>query len=200
MLTQSLPTRPRPFRDRMQGPGGYYNIGNAISLIVGIATPIIASGDVAAIGTFLAGSGSAIALTTATFVFFISGECYHRAWACGAPPDARLNRWGDTLSGMGAIALGIALFMLGQPVLAAFSGLLHALGKFGSAWHGPRRSAAATPDLFRSAVLVSRIPAMIAAMLALLAPQIDSAQMVVTLSLLISYFCWTKADLLLFRS
>jgi hypothetical protein len=111
-----------------------------------------------------------------------------------------LKRWGDGLSGVGAIALGLVLVMLSQPVLAAFSGLLHALGKFGSAWHGPRRVASTLPDPFRTAVLVSRLPAIVAALAALTQPHLSRPTMIATLSLLASDLLWTKADLLLFRS
>ena len=63
-------------------------------------------------------------------IFCWSGEAYHRAWTGAKAPDPRLNRLGDHLSGIGALALGMALFLSGEPLLAATSGLLHAAGKF----------------------------------------------------------------------
>ena len=65
-------------------------------------------------------------------IFFWSGDDL-RAWAGGFPPNARLNRRGDLLSAFGALMLGLGLFLLGQPLLAATAGLLHAAGKSGSA-------------------------------------------------------------------
>ena len=131
---------------RVTGPGGLYNVGNAIGILGGIALHIAATAPsggsdlghgLLATFEYLAGSFGAAALTLAMLVFFWSGEQYHRAWRHGAPPDARLNRIGDVSSGWGALLLGFGLFLMGQPLLAATAGLLHAVGKFGSAL--PRR-------------------------------------------------------------
>ena len=120
----------------MAGPGGWYNLGNALGLAMGIAVQFadpqgsgMHGGGMAGLFDYFAGSGGAVALTVATLVFFLSGEVYHRAWARPDAPDRRLNRLGAFLSGIGAIALGAALFLFGQPLLAATAGLLHALGK-----------------------------------------------------------------------
>jgi hypothetical protein len=194
-------------RQRLQGPGGWYNLGNGIGLGVGLGLQIGAVGAAQGVAGYLAGNASAVALTVATLIFFYSGEVYHRAWANGAPPDARLNRMGDLSSAVGAIALGLALLMLGQPVLALFSGLLHAVGKLGSAL--PYRGARAFwpgnwPDPWRSAVLASRVPAIVAALYGLwyllTHSPAGTADLLMGISLLASYACWTKADLLLFRS
>jgi hypothetical protein len=190
-------------RARLAGPGGYYNVGNALGLGVGIALSAAAAGDagsraVAGAVEYLAGNGAAVALTAATAVFFWSGEVYHRAWARGFPPDEGLNRRGDLLSGIGAVALGVALLGFGQPVLAAFSGLLHALGKLGSAFAW--RSAgwpAGWPDAWRTAVLASRVPAMLAALIELARVAAWPAA-AGPLTLLVCYVLWAKADLLLF--
>ncbi len=197
---------PRALRDRLRGPGGYYNMGNALGLIVGIALQIsVADSAAGAVGDFLAGSGSAVALTFANLVFLFSSESYHRAWSRGAPPDPRLNRLGDTLSGVGAVGLGVGLLMLGHPVLALSSGLLHAFGKFGSAVNGDGPVAFMPqdyPSLFRIAVLASRFPAIVAAVFGLLAllaqPDLPVADLIAMLTLLTSYLLWTKADLMLF--
>lgn len=203
-------------RARMEGPGGYYNAGNALGLIVGLAIQIATvpvgldngSAVTAAVMDYFAGSRGTVALTLATLVFFWGGEAYHRAWARPDAPDPALNRLGDFLSGIGAIGLGIALLLLGDPLLAATSGLLHALGKFGSAVHKPGTPVplwpAAWPDPFRSAVLASRLPAMLATTIALggTLPQVWSggplAALAMQLTLLGCYLLWTKADLLLF--
>ena len=153
---------------RLVGPGGYYNAGNALGLAAGIAVAISAipeggmgvGGVLGATLAHLGGDPTALALTGATAIFFWSGECYHRAWANGFPPIEALNRRGDFLSGIGALILGLALLSLGQPVLAATAGLLHALGKFGSArhwrplpgWQGD------WPNFYRTLVLVEPRP------------------------------------------
>ena len=90
----------------MKGPGGYYNIGNALALATGIGVQIAAVYDPGghergAISggraELLVGSPGATALTLAIAIFFVSGEMYHRAWARGFPPDRRGNWWGDFL-------------------------------------------------------------------------------------------------------
>lgn len=206
------------FRARMSGPGGYYNSGNALGLVAGLGVQIATApagspGEntvMAAMVDYFAGSHSAVALTLATLVFLWGGEAYHRAWARPDAPDPALNRLGDLLSGIGAIGLGIALLLLGDPLIAATSGLLHALGKFGSAFHRPGTPVpvwpVAWPDPFRSAVLASRLPAMLASALALGSafPQVwpngSLTVLVMPIALLGCYFLWAKADLLLFGS
>ena len=163
---------------RLAGPGGYYNIGNAIGLVGGIALSVAAAGGDAgpslrtvahAAFDYLAGSTSALSVSVAMLIFFWSGEAYHRAWAGGFPPDARSNRRGDLLSGYGAIALALGLFLLGQPLLAATAGLLHAFGKFGSARQHPAATGRKRrwPDPYRTAVLLSRGPAIVLVVIAL---------------------------------
>lgn len=201
---------------RLSGPGGYYNIGNAFGLTMGVAlqmsaAPAGGAGMHAAADaamTYLAGNTAAMALTVGTAVFFWSGEMYHRAWANGAPPDPALNRRGDFLSGVGAMILFVALLSLGHVMLAATAGLLHALGKFGSAWKwrpipGWRPE---WPDFFRTAVLASRVPAILATALDLMrvAASADAgtpaSAWMTPLSLLVCYLVWCKADLLLYRA
>jgi hypothetical protein len=154
---------------------------------------------------YLAGSTSGLALTVATLVFLVSGEAYHRAWANGTPPDRKLNRLGDILSGFGAIILGFGLLLMGQQMLAATSGLLHACGKFASSLYTPSGpSTGAWHYTFRAAVLASRLPGIIVAIL-MLADTVTSGQTngliqgtFPPLSLIICYLLWSKADLLLF--
>jgi hypothetical protein len=200
-------------RRRLAGPGGLYNFGNAIGLLGGIALQIAAAGAVAGLdlrtGTaaaidYFAGSASAVAITVAMLVFFWSGEVYHRAWAAGFPPDRNLNRLGDLLSGHGALILGLGLLLLGEPLLAATAGLLHAIGKYGSAWHDamPDGLARLRPDPFRSAVLASRVPAIVLVLMEIgdgLATAQPGAVAAPAL-LLVCYLIWAAADLMLFRS
>jgi hypothetical protein len=201
----------REFLDRLKGPGGYYNAGNALGLATGIGVQLSqAPQDISAAGAvadYLAGDVSVVMLTIATLVFMASGEAYRRAWANGFPPNPALNRLGDFSSGIGALALGVGLLMLGQPILAATSGLLHAFGKFGSALCNPKRvSAYDWPWIFRAVVIESRVPAVLAALLELarFAPALwdgaQIAQAITAATLLVCYLLWTKADLMLLKS
>ena len=201
-------------RTRLAGPGGYYNVGNAVGLGMGVALQLTAvpagalemQSAATAVWEYLAGNAGAVALTAATAVFFLSGEAYHRAWAHGAPPKDALNRRGDLLSAIGALILGIALLSLGQVMLAATAGGLHALGKFGSAfrWRTLPGWPSAWPNFYRTAVLASRVPAILAALIGLVSalPQVAAgaplAGLLTPLTLLVCYALWCKADLLLF--
>ncbi len=191
---------------RLSGPGGLYNIGNMLALLSGCWLAVRAGGQMGTAGEalldHLAGSGSAVALTSATLVFLVSGEVYHAAFA-GPAADARLTRTGDLLSAIGAVLLGLALALLGDPWLALTAGLLHALGKLGSALHRPGARypfwPARWPDPCRSAVLASRVPAVLAALAQLARAGGSVESLVAPLSLLACYLLWAAADLLLFR-
>ncbi|MGB8817163.1 MAG: hypothetical protein WCC66_04490 [Rhizobiaceae bacterium] len=186
---------------RMSGPGGLYNSGNLIGLVSGLALQMVAASGGAgeAAASFFAGSASALWMTGATLIFMVSGEAYHRAWRFGFPPDKPMNWWGDFLSGIGALALGMALFSLGQPLLALTAGLLHAIGKFGSALHGGSAEAGLNwPRLYRQAVVASRVPAIFAALLALINASNDQT-MLAPVTLLVCYALWVKADLMLLK-
>ncbi|MGX9356892.1 hypothetical protein ACS3SW_17505 [Roseobacteraceae bacterium S113] len=205
-------------RNWMTSPGGLYNLGNGLGLASGVTLCILgvtaaSTGEAAtivdALTQYFVGDLAAVALSVAMVIFFYSGLQYDRAWAHGAPPNARFNRSGDLWSGVGALVLGVGLLALGQPFLAATAGLLHAIGKFGSAWaHGaavpgwPKH----WPDLWRSAVLVSRAPAMLAAALAMIADvQLHNGPglmwvLAPSATLLACYVLWVWADLKLFRS
>lgn len=194
---------------RMSGPGGYYNIGNLIGLATGLGLQLseASHGRTAAEATlaFFIGSPSSVALTLAALVFLVSGEIYHRAWASGFPPDRRLIALGDLSSAFGALALGAGLLILGQPLMAAFSGLLHAAGKFGSAFEELGiRSALARERFWRSTVALSRLPAIMAAVLGIWTllfsgqNMFETAEFVAAVSLLACYLLWLKADIMLF--
>ena len=156
-----------------------------------------------AVVDYFAGSLGATAITLAMLIFFWSGERYHRAWANGAPPDASLNRLGDLSSGWGAMLLGLGLFMLGQPVLAATSGLLHAVGKFGSTLHPDVQNRVPFgPRAFRLTVVASRIPALVAVLIEVEEALVgDPAQPLAASTLLVlCYLLWLKADVALLKS
>jgi hypothetical protein len=191
-------------KDRMRGPGGYYNLGNIIGLIFGITLQVLYSQSRVAetAAEYLFGNASALWLTLATLIFMVSGEAYYRAWKNGFPPDANLNWWGDFLSGIGALSLGVALFLLGQPLLAATAGLLHAVGKFGSAFYVQKTELHLDwHKVFRWLVVFSRMPALGATVVALFyALGLGSFEAFGTpLTLLICYLLWLRADMLLLR-
>lgn len=161
---------------RVGEPGTLYNLGNALGFFAGLAAALGAAHGAEVAGAtlwestahYLAGSPAALALTTATAIFAVGGVVYSRAWADGAPPDRGLNRLGDLLSALGAICLAFGLFTLGDPVLAASAGVLHAAGKLGSAsgseislrWPGRPITLG---DLCKDLVLFSRVPAALSA-------------------------------------
>jgi len=198
---------------RVRGPGGLYNLGNALGLASGLALHVAVSLEVStnaglshgasAVVDYFAGSAGAFSITIAMLIFFWSGERYHMAWANGAPPDPALNRLGDISSGVGALALGFGLFLLGQPLLAATAGLLHAIGKFGSALPAETLNRLPfSPGAFRKSVVASRIPA-----IALVLIQVEEAlvgdpapPLAASACLLLCYLLWLKADVALFRS
>ena len=204
-------SRAAALRARLRGPGGWYNVGNALALGAGMAVQVAATtgaepgAALAAVRQYLIGSPAATALTLATVIFFWSGECYHRAWARGLPPDRRGNRRGDLLSGVAAVVLTYALASFGDLWLALASGLLLAAGKFGSALvpeDYTRPGSSRWPDRFRWAVLASRLPALAALALELArllgsdAPTAGS--LVMTAVMLACYLLWARADMLLF--
>jgi len=207
-----LTTLNRELTQRISGPGGLYNLGNALGLAGGLALHVTAamavqeaglSHGASAVLDYFLGSLGATAITLAMLIFFWSGERYHRAWANGALPDTRLNRIGDISSGWGALALGAGLFLLGQPVLAATAGLMHAAGKFGSALplklqnhvpYGPR--------VFRLTVAASRVPAIVIVLIEMEKVLVGAPAQPLAASalLLLCYLLWLKADLALLPS
>jgi hypothetical protein len=204
----------RAVTERLQGPGGYYNIGNVLGLVGSVATQLAIG---AATGTgqsgldiligYFAGSPAAVALTGATLIFLVSGELYHRAWAGRTVPDAALNQFADALSAVGGLLLTLGLVFVGHWVLAIPSGLLVIGGKLGSAlfvddsamfdiW--PKEWV----DPFRGAVLAGRVPAFAAAVLDLGGHLFRSSELgafapVQPAILVVCYMLWIRADYLL---
>lgn len=197
---------------RMRDPGVLYNLGNSVGFVVGLAVAlgINAPGneDATLWGRatgHVAGSPAAAALTTATAVFFWGGIVYMKAWSNDTSPDPRLNRWGDVLSGVGAIILGIGLIILGNPWLAASAGAMHALGKFGSALGS---AAALQEALFserigafcKDLVLMSRVPAILAGAAGLwreFTLQESMQGLLLALSFMTCCIIWAAADWML---
>lgn len=192
---------------RLRGPGGMYNLGNAIALAAGLGLQLAAiqpgTGIGAAIYAYFFGSPGATWLSIAILIFLVSGEVYHRAWINGAPPLTHLNRIGDMLSALAAIALSLALLKFGDVGLAIVSGTCLFGGKIGTAILPEDPSAPAGRNrwsaIFRSMVLASRVPAIAALSIeifsafAIAAPGSAFAPALMVLC----YAIWFRADLML---
>lgn len=205
------------WRSALGEPGQLYNIGNWLVLTGGIGGAVFAAIGEGADFTAAAGrvaqhffgTSSAVALTLATLVFIAGGAAYSRAWRDARPsPDPLLSRWGDILSGVGALILGAGLAMLGDATLAIFAGLMHATGKFGSAFAGSRQirigaRSVLLADVCKDAVLVSRVPSLAAASLGLVTIMLafgPISELVLALCVSVSTVYWALADILLLRS
>lgn len=210
-------------RTRMQGPGGYYNLGNALGLAAGMAFQVIAArGDAGAsmseaVREYLIGSPGATALSLAMIMFFVSGEMYHRALATRSEADVMMLRWADFLSGVAALVLAVSLVLFGSLWLALVSTVLLAGGKLGNAlspegrW--PVRIEFLSPggttlrrewDLFRVAPLLSRVPAIVAILIEItrlltVGPPDLALHLAQSAVLLVCYLLWARADFLLLR-
>jgi hypothetical protein len=202
---------------RIKGPGGLYNAGNLLGLSASLAVAAVeapgghALADaVTAVWGALAGNPASAALTVATLIFLWSGEHYHRAWLSGFPPDVRMNQAADLSSGFGAVALGLGLALLADPILAVSSGALHAAGKFGSALgpRGDRRMIGhvfSLDDIYRGLVVVSRAPAIAITLWqigGIVFLDVDAAmdRRLLLVTMLGSYCLWAAADLLLMQA
>lgn len=199
---------------RLRGPGGYYNLGNAIGLLSGLTFQFIEAAGTASggqvIGTYLFGSPGATALSLSMLLFFAGGEFYHRAYAGRsiAGPDPRLTRLADLVSGFGALLLAIALAIFGDVFLALTSTLFLAGGKFGNAltpagaW--PATIGGRSVDLFRMAALVSRVPAVTGLVIQVLQQRAGDASSLGALTepliLLACFGLWIRADIMLART
>jgi hypothetical protein len=96
----------------------------------------------------------------------------------------------------------MGLVLMGHPVLAATSGLLHAAGKFGSALPGSVQVRLPVgPEFFRKVVVASRLPALAAVVLeASAATGSGDVQGAAAAGLLVlCYGLWLKADVALMR-
>jgi hypothetical protein len=193
-------------------PGALYNLGNVLGFAVGLALALgmSASGEVHTTYwdramAHVMGSPAALALSSATAVFFWGGILYGRAWSNGSLTDPKLNRWGDVLSGIGAAILGVGLMILGNPWLAASAGAMHALGKFGSALAGTEPSQQAliserTGAFFKDLVLMSRVPAILAAAVALVEEftiPLSAQGLLLALTFVACCIIWATADWML---
>lgn len=195
--------RAQALRARLQGPGGWYNVGNVLGLATGLGVQVAASqpgeGGWATLD-HLAGSGAALAMTGATLVFLLSGEAYHRAWG-GPRPDRRLGQLGDLLSAVGAAGLALIAVALGQGVLAA-AGALHAAGRLASAaaLPPPPPWPRSWPDPYRAVVLASRLPAFGGAAWATWAEAAAGPERLIPPVLVVCTLMWMRADLMLAAS
>lgn len=93
------------------------------------------------------------------------------------------------------MCLAFGLFFLGNPLLAMSAGVLHALGKLGSAWGGEAKVSVAgrslrIGDLCKDLVLVSRVPAILAAAVGFSGDWLSA-------SFIVCCLVWARADWLL---
>lgn len=119
----------------------------------------------------------------------------------------RLNRIGDLLSFVGAVALTASLVHFGDVFLAIVSGALLAGGKLGTALvpetYGATAAFNRLPTLFRNAVILSRAPAIAALALQLFSLVSASggaagfADFTGPAVMLLCYLIWARADLML---
>jgi hypothetical protein len=194
---------------RLAGPGGMYNLGNAIALFSGLAVQIAQrgtdTGPMAAVYAYLFGNPGATWLTVAMLIFFVGGEVYHRAWAGRAVPDQRLNRLGDLISSVGALAITAALVYFGDLLLALVAGTLLTGGKLGTALLPARPTALnhRMQQWLRGAVVLSRFPSLIALAATVVHIVLSSGTSPIEAVLpAIMMFCfglWLWADLLLLK-
>ncbi len=201
---------PRAFLGgRLAGPGGMYNLGNAIALFSGLAVQIAQNGSdtgpVAAVYAYLFGNPGATWLTVAMLIFFVGGEVYHRAWAGRTIPDQRLNRLGDLISSVGALAITAALIQLGDLFLAVIAGTLLTGGKLGTAVL-PERPTALNRKVqqgLRSAVVLSRFPSLItlAATVVhiMMSSGLSPTEAILPTIMMFCFGLWLSADLLLLK-
>jgi hypothetical protein len=111
---------------------------------------------------------------------------------------------GDIGSGIGALLLGLGLLILNEPLLAATAGALHAAGKFGSAFAGGRKLPLWPrhwPDGWRTLVVLSRVPALLAATLQIARDLGGQAPLHAfePAALILCYLLWLRADILLIK-
>jgi hypothetical protein len=197
------------FGARLRDPGFLYNLGNVICLAAGVTATIIASsardvGDrslAAHIFSFFVGSPAATLISLATLSFFVGGMAYSKAWQHGLPPDPAQNRKGDIYSGIGAAFFGAGMMLIGNPLLALSGGLMHALGKFGSAAAGDRTLGFASRELqlrslCKDLVLLSRFPAILSALTGAASALLsfDIATLLLPISAVICCLFWMLAD------
>ena len=219
VLSASSSTRWRKgLIERMQGPGGYYNVGNALGLSAGLVFQLLAAQSddgasaVATLREYLVGSPGATALSIAMVMFFVSGELYHRAFASPNQVDEAMLRRADLLSGIAALVLAVALVLFGSLWLALASTVLLAGGKLGNAFaprtgwpvHFPALPEGHRIDLLRLAPALSRIPAIASivvemARVSVANPPDLGLQMAQSTILLVCYLLWARADFLLLR-
>lgn len=173
-----MPSIAKAIADRFANAGGLYNAGNILDLYAVAAHAIVERSPsnvteaLTSVRSALVGDASSTFLSCAAGGFFVGGEAYHRAWAKGFPPNREANFFGDFFSGCGAVLLGCGLYGLGDPLLAATSGGLHAASKFGSSLSvsetlsphltrefkmGAITTTAA--DVLKDLALISRVPA-----------------------------------------
>lgn len=191
---------------RWWDPGRLYNLGNIAGLLGGVAGAVIGAQKAAhdlspmtRVVEYFAGNAAAVFLSLATTIFIWAGTVYNKAWTTGKfVPDPELNQTADVLSGIGAIFFGVAMMALGDPLLAATGGAMHAVGKFGSAYLSTSVVSGLTSRLatrFKETVLLSRLPTTVAAIAGFLkADPNHPVDVFLNGNVIFCYLVWAIAD------
>lgn len=195
------------FREMPSNPGLLYNIGNAVAFFGAIAAFVLnallaQSLTGAGFASHFIGNAPALLTTMATFVFWISGLNYAKAWAKGFPPHPGLNSKGHALSTLGAVCIGLALVLMARTetalALAVVATILHVSGKWVS-WKAPDAD-----QYFKPMPLYSRVPYATTVLLDLRSDMLTSSSLddatikvALPLFLLVATLFWARADWLL---
>ncbi len=191
---------------RLTGPGAIYNVGNVLALAAGIGLNLREvwgePGFAVALRDHLIGSPEATWLTSAMVLFLIAGEVYHQAYS--SPAKSNLVAWGDFVAGLAAIALTVALVMLGDTAAALLAGFMLTVGKLGSAVVSVifTQSQDYLDRLLRLLVVASRAPSILALGMAVLPVFFGGVPLdavLLPLIMILCFFLWLWADLLLMR-
>ncbi|MEM9583527.1 MAG: hypothetical protein AAGA08_10470 [Pseudomonadota bacterium] len=195
-----------PLKARLTGPGALYNLGNVLALAAGLFISLRNAPEHAGAATViyahLIGSPDALWLSVSMLLFIISGEFYHRAFQSGQRPN--LVAWGDFISGVAAIALTVALVLLGNTVLALLGGVLLTMGKLGTAFisfFSPNPMPRLDQTL-RLTVVASRAPSIVALGLTVLPAilgDLPVSEVAIACVMIVCFLLWLWADLLLLR-
>ena len=196
---------------RLNGPGGLYNFGNGLGFGAGLCvTFLVATHRRTASRKFcrsecdICGKSGRRCAGDRNSDLLLERRSLSSGLVERISARSEIDGASRCLSGFGAIGLGAGLYLLSNPFLAATSGLLHAAGKFGSAFGvrgellllGRKIDASA---LCRNIVLTSRFPAIIATIADLLSTKAHDDRVFAfnAVAMLACYVIWATANSML---